>query len=386
MGDARNSVLTIFGTRPEVIKLAPVLDALDRHGGIRTINVATSQHRELARPFQSIFAVRDDHDLGALAPGQPLNQLCARILERLDPILEQERPDLVLVQGDTTSALAGALAATHRRIPVGHVEAGLRTHDPKSPFPEELNRQTITRLTTYHFAATHGNVATLLHEGVPAERIALTGNPVVDALHRVLRTAASQTLVELLDRHHGRRLIVLTTHRRESLGERMRANLEVLRRHVEANPDLALIFPVHPNPAVRSVAEEVLKGAPRVELLSPLDYPDFVHLMSRAWLLVSDSGGVQEEAPTLRRPLLVLRDTTERPEAIACGVAKLVGGSPERLASLLDEAGRDETWFERVRQCRNPFGEGDSGERIVAAIEHFLAIAQEGAPTLAAAQ
>jgi len=368
------TILTLFGTRPEVIKLAPVIRALEaRPAGLRTVNVASSQHRELLHPFARQLRVRIDHDLDVMTPGQVPSEICARVLARLDPLLAEVRPDLLLVQGDTTTALAGALAAFHRGVPVGHVEAGLRTGDPRSPFPEEMNRRLVTRIAHYHFAATRENVDTLHAEGVPDDRIVLSGNPVVDALHAILDSQpASRGLLAALAPLEGLRWIALTTHRRESFGAVMEGHLRVLRRFVERNRDVALIFPVHPNPAVREVAEGVLAGAERVLRLEPLEYPDFLHLLARAWLVVSDSGGVQEEAPTLGKPLLVLRENTERPEVLRCGVGRLVGNSATRLEALLEEATRDADWAERAANTPNPFGAGDAGERIALAIERLL--------------
>ncbi len=369
------TILTLFGTRPEVIKLAPVVHALEaapKHW--RTINVSSSQHTDLLYPFARRLAVRIDRDLAVMTPGQTPNEILARVLAGLDPILAAERPDLVLVQGDTTTALAGALAAFHRGIPVAHVEAGLRSGNAMSPFPEEMNRRLVTRLSRYHFAATRTNAETLMAEGVPEHWIVMTGNPVVDSLHAILKDhEPSARLNEVLAPLKGLRLIALTTHRRESFGSTMEGHLSVLRRFVERHEDLALVFPVHPNPAVRAAAEAALSGAPRVLRLDPLEYPDFIQLLSRAWLIVSDSGGVQEEAPTLGKPLLVLRENTERPEVLDCGVGRLVGNSPARLESLLEEALVDAAWFERARTTPNPFGAGDSGLRIAAAIERLLA-------------
>jgi UDP-N-acetylglucosamine 2-epimerase (non-hydrolysing) len=265
-------------------------------------------------------------------------------------------------------------------VPVGHVEAGLRTGDARSPFPEEMNRRLVTQLAQYHFAATADNVETLRAEGVAADRIALTGNPVVDALREILASdepfPRMRGLLDPLARH---RLIVLTTHRRESFGAVMEGHLRVLRRFVERHADLALVFPVHPNPAVREVAERVLGGAERVLRLEPLEYPEFIHLLSRAWLLVSDSGGVQEEAPTLGKPLLVLRENTERPEVLRCGVGRLVGNSSSRLETLLEEALVDQGWTLHARNVPNPFGTGDAGVRIAAAIERLLKVEGAGA-------
>jgi UDP-N-acetylglucosamine 2-epimerase (non-hydrolysing) len=299
------------------------------------------------------------------------------VLEAFDPVLAEAEADLLLVQGDTTTAMAGALAAFFRGIPVGHVEAGLRTGDLASPFPEEMNRRIITRVARYHFAATAHNVATLRGEGVADDAIALTGNPVVDALQRTLDEARpSPALDAQLADVREPRLVVLTTHRRESFGPRMRRNLEVLRDFVARHEDVALAFPVHPNPQVREPTRAVLGAAPRVHLLAPLGYSDFVALLRRAWLIVSDSGGIQEEAPTLGKALLVLRENTERPEAISAGVARLVGDAPETLAAALESLHADDAWIRGVAGIPNPFGRGDAGERIADAIEGFLA----GAP------
>ncbi len=299
-----------------------------------------------------------------MRPGQSLNALYARLLGVLDDLLARERPDLVLVQGDTTTALAGAQAAFHLGIPVGHVEAGLRSGDRNNPYPEELNRQLITRLATFHFAATARNVATLRAEGVDPHRIYLTGNPVVDSLLTIRsQTKVSSDLRRLIDDSDGSRRIVLTTHRRENFGETMRGCLDALRRFVERHADVVLFFPVHPNPSVRSAASEALAGHARVHLLDPLDYPDFLGLLAASWLIVSDSGGVQEEAPTLGKPLLILRDNTERPEAVESGVARLVGADASRLEALLEESYESGSWVERIGQVVNPFGQGDAGCR-----------------------
>jgi UDP-N-acetylglucosamine 2-epimerase (non-hydrolysing) len=376
---APRTILTIFGTRPEVIKLAPVLAALEAAGPVfRTVNVATGQHTDLVRPFVRLFGLRIDDDLRLMQPGQTPNQLCARALAALDPVLAREKPDLVLVQGDTTTALAGALAAFHQRVPVGHVEAGLRSGDPLSPYPEEMNRRLITRLATCHFAATARNRDTLLAEGVPAANVFLTGNPVVDALHDILRRATvSDELAAALRATEGRKRLVLTTHRRESFGAVLAGNLRVLRDFVARHDDVALLFPVHPNPAVRGPALAILSGHQRVHLLDPLDYASFVGLMARAWLIVSDSGGVQEEAPSLGKPLLVLRKNTERPEAVEAGVARLAGDSAEAFQNMLeDEYLKQEAG--RPAPKENPFGRGDSGRRIAAALARHLGVVTTG--------
>jgi len=367
-------ILTLFGTRPEAIKLAPVVHALAaRPDRLDTITVSSAQHTDLVRPFTDAFEITIDVDLEVGAADQTPADVFSAVLARLDAVLERERPDAVLVQGDTTTAAAGALAAFYRKIPVGHVEAGLRSGDPLSPFPEEMNRRVITRLASLHFAATTRNVATLKAEGIDETSIALTGNPVVDAVAwAVENTTASSRVTEILTAAASERLVVLTTHRRESFGEVMTDRLRALGRFVEAHDDVALVFPVHPNPEVRRAVEAALAGTDGVHLVDPLGYLDFVHLLAHAWLVVSDSGGIQEEAPSLGKPVLVIRENTERPEAIEAGVARLVGRSAAELERLLEECYVDPGWTEQVKVIANPFGERGAGERIVDALERFL--------------
>ena len=370
------SVMTLFGTRPEIIKLAPVIRGLDAVGlGLRTLNVCSGQHDDLLRPFIRLFNVRVDHDLNVMRPGQSLNEVYSRLIVSLDTLFGQERPDLLIVQGDTTTALAGAQAAFYRRIPVGHVEAGLRSGDRGNPYPEELNRQLITRLASYHFAATARNRDTLLAEGVAPEAIFLTGNPVVDSLLAISDKAVPSSKIQAtLDRTIGLKRIVLTTHRRENFGVTMAQCLRALRLFVERHEDVALIFPVHPNPAVRSAASLAFADHKRIHILEPLDYSDFIALLASCWLIVSDSGGVQEEAPTLGKPLLILRDNTERPEAIDSGVAKLVGADSERLEAMLEEAWKEGSWVDQVGKVANPFGNGDSGSEIAERVAAIVGV------------
>lgn len=371
--DAYGAVMTVFGTRPEVIKLAPVVRELESRRGFRTINVASGQHTTLLYPFVRLFGLRIDHDLRVMEPGQTPSGVCSRVLSAMDPILERERPDLVLVQGDTTTALAGALAAFHRRIPVGHVEAGLRSGDRYSPFPEEMNRRLIGDLATLHFAATSRNRATLVDENVGLDSISVTGNPVVDALQTILTAAPKSEAVDrVIAATAGLRRIVLTTHRRESFGDYMTESLRILREFVDTHVDLALLFPVHPNPVVVETTRRILNGHPRIHLLEPLNYEEFVQLLSHAWLIASDSGGVQEEAPTLGKPLIILRENTERPEAVECGIARLVGPDATRLRFLLEDAYSADSWANRAGRLTNPFGNGDAGVRIADVISEFF--------------
>lgn len=369
-----SKVLTIFGTRPEAIKLAPVILHLEESAGLRTINVATAQHTDLLYPVLEQFRIRVDHDLQVMEPDQDLHEIFGRTFFALRPILERERPDLVLVQGDTTSALAGALAAFYLKVPVGHVEAGLRTGDFSHPYPEEMNRHLITRVARWHFAPTELNRMNLLAEGVPPENVFVTGNPGIESLQTVLDHPISAPQVdEVMRKAGGKRLLVLTAHRRESFGGPMLAAFRELRSFVDRHPEVAIVFPMHPNPNVVAAADQELRRHERIHIIPPLDYAGFIQLMQQAWLIVSDSGGVQEEAPTLGKPLIVLRQVTERPEALECGVAKLTGEAPGGLAELLEEAAAPGSWAENIRRTENPFGPPDGGRRVAEAIENVLA-------------
>jgi UDP-N-acetylglucosamine 2-epimerase (non-hydrolysing) len=293
------------------------------------------------------------------------------VLDALDPILVQAKPDLVLVQGDTTTTLAGALAAFHRKVPVGHVEAGLRSGNRISPFPEEMNRRLTSQLADLHFAATEFGRRNLLVENVPSETIFVTGNPVVDALHMALeRTEPSPEMKSLLDSEKARKVITLTTHRRESFGEVMEGNLRVLHEFLACNPDVVLVFPVHPNPNVKALAEAIFRGADRAHLVDPIEYFDFIHLLKASWLVCSDSGGIQEEAPSLGCPLIILRENTERPEVLETGMARMAR-NPSELAAALDEASAGCPGWAPTQPVTNPFGSGDSGRKIAEALHTF---------------
>lgn len=361
---AKIKILVLFGTRPEIIKLAPVINELNQRQDVFAVSVvSSSQHTDLLAPFLNIFGVAPDYDLKVMTANQTPNQVCARILQKLDAIFDLEKPDCVLVQGDTTTAFAGAFAAFNRKIKIGHVEAGLRSGNLHSPFPEELNRRLISQMTTFHFAATSANAENLLAENVAESTIHRTGNPVVDALRFIIKNAAPSALIrDLVEKTAGFKRILLTTHRRESFGTAMTEHLIALHQFVAAHEDACLIFPVHPNPNVRAATERILAGQARVHLLAPLDYADFVYLMNEAWLIVSDSGGVQEEAPSVGKPVLILRENTERPEAIRANAAKLVGANS--LAQMLEENYNDTRWIDSVRTIENPFGDGTAAQKI----------------------
>lgn len=372
-GNYRMKVMVLFGTRPEAIKLAPVIHEL-RKRLFQTVAVSSSQHKQLLEPFLASLNIDVDHDLSVMRKDQSPTEVLSRVMAKLDKVLAVEKPDLILVQGDTTTTLAGALAGFNRKIPVGHVEAGLRSGNLMSPFPEEMNRRLVSQVATLHFAATEKNRRNLLAEDVPTEKIFVTGNPVVDSLKSMLKNLdISPEIAELIKKTEGQKRLLVTTHRRESFGTVMTANLKVLRDFVAKRSDVCLFFPVHPNPNVKKIANEIMGGEERIHLLDPLDYSDFLALMKSAWLIVSDSGGVQEEAPSLGKPLLVLRENTERPEAIRAGVSKMIGSSPGSLKQLLEENYSVPTWIRSVREVANPFGDGRSAARIVRIIEERLA-------------
>jgi UDP-N-acetylglucosamine 2-epimerase (non-hydrolysing) len=366
-------VATVFGTRPEAIKMAPVVHALrcaaQQGASLRPLVYVSGQHRDMLDQVLGLFDLEPDADLDVMRPDQQLPDLTARMLTGLHGLFERDRPDLVLVHGDTTTALAGALAAYYQRIPVGHVEAGLRTGDRYSPFPEELNRKLVDGLCSYHFAPTPQAVANLRAEGVTAAGIVQTGNTVIDALLLTLERLAGNGARRLRQLCPGlspqRRLILVTSHRRENLGAGLVGICEAVLELARRFPDVEVVYPVHPNPNVRATAERLLAGAERVHLLPPLDYDVFCHLMSASHLILTDSGGVQEEAPALNKPVLVLRDTSERPEAVAAGAARVVGTRAEAIVSAASRLLTDPAEYRRMAEAPSPYGDGRAAERIV---------------------
>ncbi|MBI3192852.1 MAG: UDP-N-acetylglucosamine 2-epimerase (non-hydrolyzing), partial [Ignavibacteriae bacterium] len=318
-------VAVVFGTRPEAIKLAPVILELKRRN-IEHVVIVTAQHREMLDQKLEIFSIKPDYDLNIMQPGQDLFYITTTVLNEIKRVLEKESPDILLVQGDTTTTFASGLAAFYLNIPVGHVEAGLRTWNKQNPWPEEINRQITSRITDFHFAPTEWAKKNLLNEGVNSETVFVTGNTVIDALKMIVSPEfrfENERLNEIDFKN--KKVLLLTSHRRENFGEPMREVFKACRQIVEQHSDVELIYPVHPNPNVQSVANEILAGVARIYLIEPLEYRSFVQLMNKCYLILTDSGGVQEEAPTLGKPVLVLRTTTERPEAIEAGTAKLVG-------------------------------------------------------------
>lgn len=357
-------VMSVFGTRPEAIKMAPVVLELGKYPQIESVVAVTAQHREMLDQVLKLFDIRPDFDLNIMSEGQTLFDITSRALLGLDKVLSAAKPDVVLVHGDTTTTFAGALAAYYHQIEVGHVEAGLRTRNKFSPYPEEMNRRLTGSLADLNFAPTPTAKENLLREGVDADKIFVTGNTVIDALYQTVRADFNFPNFNL----DGKRVILVTTHRRENLGEPMRQVYKALKSLVEEFPDVEIIFPVHKNPKVREVVNAELGGLERVCLIDPLDYEPFANLMNRATLILTDSGGVQEEAPALGKPVLVLRDTTERPEAVDAGTVKLIGTNQAAVYGAAKLLLTDAADYRKMAEARSPYGDGHAAQRIVKAL------------------
>lgn len=363
-------VMSIVGTRPEAIKMAPLLRLLTQAEGLESVLCLTAQHREMLDQVLSLFNLKHQYDLDIMRREQTLTHITSRALEGLETIIREECPQLVLVHGDTTTTFVGALAAFYQQVAVGHVEAGLRTGNIYAPFPEEINRRLTGVMAELHFAPTVGAQDNLLREGVSPASIYVTGNTVIDALQTTVRQdhQFSAQLLQELD-FSGKRLILLETHRRENLGEPMRQSCRAVRRLLDDFPDTLLVSPVHKNPAVRRIVEECLADHPRAVLLEPLDTLDFHNLMARSYLILTDSGGIQEEAPSLGVPVVVLRAVTERPEAIAAGTAVLAGTSGEQVYTTAARLLKDRTAYEQMAYTANPYGDGQASARILEIIQ-----------------
>ena len=362
-------VMTIFGTRPEAIKMAPLVLELQSRQGIQPICCVTAQHREMLDAVLEIFRLKPDYDLNIMEPRQTLSTITTKCLLGMEGVLEEAKPDLVLVHGDTSTTFAGALAAFYRQIPVGHVEAGLRTWDKYSPFPEEMNRKLVGDIADLHFCPTPANRENLAREGI-TDGVFVTGNTVIDALKTTVRPDyqfATQALNSL--DYAGKRIILVTCHRRENYGQPMANIMTALRRLADAFPDVELVYPVHLSPVVREAAGKYLSGHPRIHLIDPLSADEMHNLMARAYLVMTDSGGLQEEAPALGRPVLVLRRETERPEAVQAGTVKLAGTEEEEIFSLAAELLSDERAYHAMAHAVNPYGDGQACRRIADAIE-----------------
>ncbi|CAH5695468.1 UDP-N-acetylglucosamine 2-epimerase, partial [Klebsiella oxytoca] len=369
-------VLTVFGTRPEAIKMAPLVHALARDPHFEAKVCVTAQHREMLDQVLKLFSIVPDYDLNIMQPGQGLTEITCRILEGLKPVLESFKPDVVLVHGDTTTTMAASLAAFYQRIPVGHVEAGLRTGDLSSPWPEEGNRTLTGHLATYHFAPTETSRQNLLRENIADNLITITGNTVIDALFwvrdRVLSDEALRN--ELTQRYpflaNGKKMILVTGHRRESFGRGFEQICHALAEIAANNPDVQIVYPVHLNPNVSEPVNRILGHVENVMLIEPQDYLPFVWLMNRAWLILTDSGGIQEEAPSLGKPVLVMREMTERPEAVSAGTVCLVGTDSQRIVNEVTRLLHDESAWQAMSRAHNPYGDGQACHRILSALKN----------------
>jgi UDP-N-acetylglucosamine 2-epimerase (non-hydrolysing) len=362
-------VLSVFGTRPEAIKMAPVVQQLGGTPGVLSRVCITAQHRQMLDQVLELFGLQPDYDLDLMKPDQPLNELTAAVFTGLEPVLRGFGPDWVLVQGDTTTVMAAGLSAYYHRVRVGHVEAGLRTGDKWQPFPEEINRKVLGAVADLHFAPTEWARGNLLREGVSEASIRVTGNPVIDALRQVLRQPCDLEAGPLHGRLDGRKLLLVTAHRRENFGAPMERIFGALLRIArEFEPLVQLVYPVHMNPNVHEPAHQLLGGVANIHLIPPLDYLPMVHLMKRAYLVLTDSGGLQEEAPAVGTPVLVMRDVTERPEALEAGTALLVGTDPERIYAEAKRLLENPQAQAAMARANNPYGDGHAAERIVAAL------------------
>lgn len=367
-----NQIMLVFGTRPEAIKMIPIIKALQRHKSLTPVVVVTGQHRELVNQILAQFKVVPDYNLDIMQARQTLTEITERTMRRLAPILEAVQPAMVLVHGDTTTTLAASLAAFYHQLPIGHVEAGLRTWNKYEPYPEEMNRQLTDVLADYYFAPTELAQQNLIQEHHPATKIKVTGNTAIDMLQYTLTDDWDHPVLKQLDGQ--KKVILLTMHRRENWGEPMERVFAGLNQFINDNPDFELVFPMHPNPLVRKLAQASFAQNDRVHLIEPLEVVDFHNLAARSWVVLTDSGGIQEEAPALRKPVLVLRDQTERPEGVTAGVLKLVGTTPEVINQTLVTLMQDSTFYHSFTTAQNPYGDGHAAERIV----QFLALSLQG--------
>ena len=363
-------VMSIFGTRPEAIKMAPLIKELERREEIESVVCVTAQHREMLDQVLETFNIKPDYDLNIMKQGQTLSEITSRVLSGLEYVIKDVNPDIVLVHGDTTTTFAGALAAFYNQVAIGHVEAGLRTYDKYSPFPEEMNRQMVDCMTDMYFAPTEVSKNNLLKQNIDESKIYVTGNTAIDAMATTISDNYSHPALDWLDEND--KLILLTAHRRENLGDNMRNIFTAVKNIVDNTTNIKVIYPIHLNPKIREIANEIFEGSRKVKLIEPLDVFDFHNIMEKSYLILTDSGGIQEEAPSLGKPVLVLRDTTERPEGIEAGTLKLAGTNEKIIYDETIKLLTDEEEYSKMAKAKNPYGDGHASERIVdAIIERF---------------
>lgn len=364
-------VMTVFGTRPEAIKMAPIVLGLKRRADeFEAITTVTAQHRQMLDQVLDIFHITPDYDLNIMKPRQSLADITSNVLVHLGAVLQEAQPDIVLVHGDTTTTLAASLSAFYQQTPVGHVEAGLRTWNKYSPFPEEMNRQMTDDLSDLYFAPTAQSEANLLRENHPQKAIFVTGNTAIDALRQTVHQDYHHAVMDLIA--PGKKMILVTMHRRENQGAPMRRVFAAMRAVVDAHPEVEIVYPVHLNPVVQEAAQAILGGDPRIHLIAPLDVVDFHNLAARSYFIMTDSGGVQEEAPSLNKPVLVLRDTTERPEGVAAGTLRLVGTDPKRVQAAMCQLLEDPAAYRQMAESPNPYGDGQATARILDALAYHF--------------
>jgi len=365
----RIKVMTVFGTRPEAIKMAPLIKQLESTPGIESKVCVTAQHREMLDMVLELFKIKPDHDLDIMKHGQTISDITNRVLKGLEGVLKSDRPDLILVHGDTTTTFVGALAAFYEKIPVGHVEAGLRSGNKYSPYPEEMNRILTSQLSNLHFAPTVQNYNNLMAGGISADNIYITGNTVIDALIQVVKDdyVFNDTVLDNID-FLNKKVILVTCHRRENWGKPMEDIFNAIRDIVHTHEDVEVVFPVHLNPQIKSLAQNILGDVERIHLIEPLDYEPFVNILNKSYLILTDSGGVQEEAPSLGKPILVLRTETERPEAVEAGTVKVVGVDRDKIVNETSLLLTSQDAYNKMAGAINPYGDGKASERIVEAI------------------
>lgn len=364
-------VMTIFGTRPEAIKMAPLILKLQQQTEFfQTLTVVTAQHRQMLDSVLELFGIQPDYDLNIMQPQQTLSSITSKVLLDLEQVIVEQTPDIILVHGDTTTTLAAALAAFYHQIAIGHVEAGLRTWNKYSPWPEEMNRQMTDDLTDLYFAPTTQSKMNLLQENHPAKQIFITGNTAIDALEQTVQSDYHHQVLDLID--PAKRVILVTMHRRENQGAPMKRVFQAMLSVLQSHPDVEIIYPVHLNPKVQQMAQAVLGNQERIHLIEPLDVVDFHNLAARSYFIMSDSGGVQEEAPALGKPVLVLRDTTERPEGIAAGTLKLVGTDPQKVKTAMCQLLDDPQAYQAMAQAKNPYGDGQASVRICQILRYYF--------------
>src|SRR5699024_4181659 len=367
-------IMTIFGTRPEAIKMAPLVKELQNNLNLEPLIVISAQHREMLDSVLKTFNIIPDYDLDVMKSNQSLSQRTSRLLVKLDEVIKKEQPDMILIHGDTTTTFVGCLVAYYNQIPIGHVEAGLRTWDKYSPFPEEINRQIVGTMADLNFAPTFKAARNLLDENKVESSIAITGNTAIDAMKTTIK---DNYYSEIISKHIGKRFILLTTHRRENIGEPMHNIFKSIRKIADSYEDVVIVFPIHKNPKVREIANIYLDNHERIELIEPLDVKDFHNFASKSYLILTDSGGVQEEAPSLGKPVLVLRDTTERPEGVDAGTLKIIGTNAEEILNYTKRLLDDENYYNKMSKARNPYGDGQASRRICENIEFYFNLTNE---------